>query len=101
MASLTPEEIDHLSSLARVDLSAEEKASLSEQLPRIVGFVDTLRGLASNEETVATNGVPLTSLREDKPSSEGLDLETISGLAPEFDRNQVVVPPVLPGNQDG
>jgi aspartyl-tRNA(Asn)/glutamyl-tRNA(Gln) amidotransferase subunit C len=100
MSELTAKEIDHLSSLARVYLDPDEKASFAEQLPKIVGFVDQLRQLGDDGGTKEETGLGLETLREDKPSGTSLDLATIERLAPVFEHHQVVVPRVLPGNQD-
>jgi aspartyl/glutamyl-tRNA(Asn/Gln) amidotransferase C subunit len=101
MSGLTSEEIDHLSSLARIHLDEQDKKELNEQLPRIVGFVDQLRTLNQEQGGQVKPALELDSLRPDEPSHEPLGLEQLQALAPEFQNDQVVVPPILEKGENG
>lgn len=98
MSELTSADIDHLAKLARISLTEEEKAKLSEQLPRIVEFfgqIQQVEGLST--ETDEQGLVALDSLRPDEPSSgpDGLSIDQLKQLAPEFNYDQIVVPAVF------
>jgi aspartyl-tRNA(Asn)/glutamyl-tRNA(Gln) amidotransferase subunit C len=76
--------IEHLESLARIELTEGEREKLAEQLGRIVAFVETL-------QSVDTSGVEVTRLvthsddehlREDQ-SATGLDREAVLDQAPD------------------
>ncbi|QQG49910.1 MAG: Asp-tRNA(Asn)/Glu-tRNA(Gln) amidotransferase subunit GatC [Candidatus Berkelbacteria bacterium] len=99
MSELNRVEIDHLSSLARVYLNEQEAKEFAAQLPKIVDFVDQL-SQANVEDVSSGLSLPLEKLRQDTPSSDELSLEQIKRLAPEFDRNQIIVPPVLGSSVD-
>lgn len=100
MSTLSSEEINHLANLAHLSLDDEERLSFSEQLPRIVDFVDQLssasRNVVNNEEGL----VSVESLRNDVINSERLSLEELEKLAPVFLDGKIVVPPVLGEGSD-
>ncbi len=99
MTELTGAEINHLAKLARLSLSEEEQDSFSSQLPKIVDFVDTLDQVSEDAPSDIELPVKLSELREDKVGSDFLRLEQLESLAPVFEQDQVVVPPVL-GNEE-
>lgn len=99
MSGLSASEIDHLAKLARLSLSEAEKERFSQELPKIAEFVETLQKseiTAKPEPRV----LPLDQLRDDEVGSNGLSLEQLSMLAPKWDSNQNVVPPVFGGGDD-
>ena len=93
--TLTLEEVEHIAELARLELSAEEKARYREQLSAILDYAARLQALD-------TSGIPPTSsvlpprtvLRPDEPRP-GLTLEELLSNAPEAEAGQFRVPPVL------
>lgn len=96
MTQLTPAELDHLANLARLDLSAEEKSRLGQQLPEILDFVDQLQRVKLDSQSPTKRVVELNDLRADEPAETGLTIEQIAALArPDFHDGQVVVPAVF------
>lgn len=93
--ALTTEEVLHIASLAKLQLSAGEVEQYRDQLSQILEF-------ASQLQSVDTAGIPPTSsvlparsaLREDIPS-DGLDEGELFFNAPDYQDNQFRVPPVL------
>jgi aspartyl-tRNA(Asn)/glutamyl-tRNA(Gln) amidotransferase subunit C len=88
--------IRHLEKLARIELTQEEAAKLTEQLDRIVAFVEKLH-------RVDTGGVAPTRLighgsgtpqREDRVTP-GLDRDTVLSQAPDHTDEFFRVPRVL------
>lgn len=88
-------DIDHLAQLARLRLSDQEKETFSRQLPEILHFVEALQSVHLDHQVPTKQVVSLEDLREDSPSSEGITLEQLEKLAPEFRDGQVVVPAVF------
>ncbi len=92
---LTLEEVEHIAELARLMLSDEEKARYGEQLSDILAYAVRL-------QTVDTSGISPTSsvlparsiLRPDEPRP-GLSLQDALSNAPDTEKNQFRVPPVL------
>lgn len=99
MSGLSASEIDHLAKLARLYLDPEEKARFSNELPKIAEFVEALQ-----KSEITTNSqkdaVSLTTLRDDVPSNNGLTLDQLQQLSPQWEKNQNVVPPVFGVSDD-
>ena len=99
MTDLKPEEVEHLASLSRLSLSESEKKEFSEQLPQILDFVDQLK-----EADKLNSATPIKfkqeQLREDIEDSDSLSLDQLEKLAPKWQDNQVLVPPVFGDNND-
>jgi aspartyl-tRNA(Asn)/glutamyl-tRNA(Gln) amidotransferase subunit C len=93
--SLTLTEVEHIAKLARLELSAEEKARYREQLSAILDYAARLRELDTSQipptASVLAAGLPL---RADEPV-QGLDVPTVLGNAPQAEDNQFRVPPIL------
>lgn len=92
---LTLEEVKHIATLARLELSDAELARYREQLSAILDYFRKLQKL----ETVdipPTSSVLVASapLRADEPRP-GLDVEALLKNAPETERNQFKIPPVF------
>jgi aspartyl-tRNA(Asn)/glutamyl-tRNA(Gln) amidotransferase subunit C len=93
--TLTLQEVDHIADLARLSLSAEEKARYREQLSAILDYAARLQALD-------TSGIPPTSsvlstrsvLRNDE-SRPGLSREELLRNAPLTENSQFRVPPIL------
>jgi len=101
---LTLAEVEHIASLARLELTAEEKERYRAQLSAILEY-------AARLQTLDTSGFPPTSpaittgaeasvlpehsaLRTDEPRP-GLPIEDVLGNAPQTKDRQFRVPPVL------
>ena len=93
--TLTLEEVEHIADLARLRLSGEEKSRYREQLAAILEY-------AAGLQAVDISGIPPTSsvlpprsvLRSDEPRP-GLSLNDLLRNAPETERDQFRVPPIL------
>lgn len=95
MTDISGMDIDHLATLARLNLSSEEKERFSKELPKILVFVDELQKVEIDDAVTPREAVALDSLREDEPRSDHLSLEQIAKIAPKFENNQLVVPAVF------
>ena len=93
--SLSLEEVRHIAELARLKLTDEELETYRVQLSSILDHVDSLQDLD-------TSGIPPTSsvlppqtvLRQDEPRP-GLTLDQVLKNAPDAEKGQFRVPPVL------
>lgn len=92
---LTLEEVEHIAMLARLDLSQAEKERYRLQLSAILDYAARLRELDTSE-IPPTSSVLLehSALRPDQPRP-GLPLDDLLRNAPEQQRGQFKVPPVL------
>ncbi|HSX42212.1 MAG TPA: Asp-tRNA(Asn)/Glu-tRNA(Gln) amidotransferase subunit GatC [Candidatus Saccharimonadales bacterium] len=95
MSELSAAEIAHLAKLARIRLSTEEQKSLSQELPKIVEFVEQLRAVKLDDSLAGAEPAELESLRPDEVSGERLSVEQLKNLAPDWRDGQNVVPAVF------
>ena len=92
---LTLEQVEHIAQLARLTLSAEEKALYQEQLSAILAYFEKLQELDTEAISPTATVLPLRSvMREDEPSPS-MDREDILANAPEAADGCFQVPAVL------
>jgi len=92
---LTPEEVEHIALLARLELTAEEKEHFREQLSSILNHVAKLQRLDTSHIAPTSSVLPSRSrLREDQ-TTPGLNAEQALRNAPDVENDQFRVPPVL------
>ncbi len=93
--------VRHLERLARIDLSPEEVEMITEQLGRIVGFVEKLQ--AANVEGVEPTGAmsheSIEHVRDDL-ETPSLDRATVLGQAPDAIEEYFRVPRVIGRGED-
>jgi len=93
--TLSLEEVEHIAHLARLELTAEEKARFREQLSEILDYAARLQALDTQGIPPTSSVLPARSvLRADEPRP-GLSLEALLKNAPETEKGQFRVPPVL------
>jgi aspartyl-tRNA(Asn)/glutamyl-tRNA(Gln) amidotransferase subunit C len=92
---LTLKDVEHIATLARLQLTEEQKELYRGQLSSILDHIAKLQEL-DTQDVPPTTGGSLTEmpLRADE-ARPGLDLETLLKNAPETDRDQFKVPPVF------
>lgn len=100
MTQLSSEEITHFANLARLNITGEEKEKFSQELPKVIGFVEQLREVKLGSEETDSKAVPLENLRADEVDSERLTHEQLEKLAPNWQNRQVTVPAVFSEAED-
>jgi len=92
---LSLEEVEHIATLARLELSVEEKARYRQQLSAILDYIRKLQELDTTDipptSSVLSGAGPL---RADE-SRPGLSREALLENAPEVERGQFKIPPVF------
>lgn len=92
---LTLKEVEHIADLARLSLTEGEKARFREQLSEILDYAARLQAVDTSNIPPTSSVLPArTVLRKDE-IRPGLSLEDVLRNAPETERNQFRVPPVL------
>lgn len=93
--SLTPEDVERIALLARLELTPEEKARFRVQLSSILDHVACLQKL-NTDHILPTSSVlpPRSRLREDV-QTPSLTLAQVLRNAADTHKNQFRVPPVL------
>jgi len=89
-------DIDYVANLARLDLSAKEKAKLGTQLDDILGYFDKLNAVDVEGVEPMAHAHRVTNVwREGDQPGETYAPEVLIKMAPESRDNQVVVPKVV------
>lgn len=88
-------DIEHLATLARIELSDEEKVKFAESITDILGYVSQVTDIAASEKEKKVEGI-FNVMREDIESHEpGAYTEKILGAAPYTKGQHVEVKKIL------
>ncbi len=87
--------IDYLSSLARVELSPEEKATYSRQLGQILEYFERLKSVNVDGVEPTAHAFPLENIYAEDKSREPLTPEAALQNAPSQREQQFAVPKVV------
>ena len=92
---LTPQEVEHIAKLARLELTDEQKARYRRQLEAILEHVAKLQELDTKDVSpTASVSVGQMPLRADEPHP-GLSKDDLLKNAPKQDDGQFQIPPVF------
>lgn len=95
MPEISAEQVAHLASLARIDLSPTEIQSLTGELATIVDSVARVSEVAGPEVPATSHPLPLSNVfRLDEPRPSLTVEQALSG-APDRDGDFFRVPPIL------
>ena len=94
-SSLTPEQVEHVAHLARLELTADEVNQAREQLSAVLGYFDRLAQVDTSS-VPATLGVQPHSngFRQDEVR-ESLPVEQVLQNAPRVELNAFRIPRIL------
>lgn len=101
MARIDTEELERVATLARLELADDERASLAQQLERILEHAELLQELDTSGIEATAHAIPLpTPLRPDEPAPP-MDPELALANAPERAGTAFVVPKVIEDDEEG
>ena len=92
---LSLEQVDHIAQLARLTLSADEKALYQEQLSAILDYVEKLKELDTEAISPTATVLPLRSVMREDETSPSMERKDILANAPEAADGCFEVPAVL------
>ncbi|MEI6498614.1 MAG: Asp-tRNA(Asn)/Glu-tRNA(Gln) amidotransferase subunit GatC [bacterium] len=96
MAKLTIEEVEHIASLSKLDLSDEEKKIYSNQLSDVLSYVAQLAEVNTDNTEPLSNVTGLENvMRDDSVVDYGFGYDDIEKNAPGFSGGSFVVPGVF------
>ncbi|MEJ2598445.1 MAG: Asp-tRNA(Asn)/Glu-tRNA(Gln) amidotransferase subunit GatC [Anaerolineales bacterium] len=93
--TLTSEEVEHIAELARLQLSAEEINRFREQLSDILDYATRLQSLDTSGIAPTSSVLPERSVLRPDEVQPGLALDELLSNAPDTEKRQFRVPPVL------
>ena len=95
MSSAPDLNIDHVAKLARLALTAEEKARFSQQLGDVLHHIEQLGKVDVTGVEPTAHAFPITNVWADDIARPGLTVETALRNAPAQRDNMSVVPKVV------
>jgi aspartyl-tRNA(Asn)/glutamyl-tRNA(Gln) amidotransferase subunit C len=94
-AEITRDEVAHLATLARIDLSDDELDHLAPQLAVILESVASITGVAGDDVPPTSHALPLTNVFREDVVTPGLTAEEALAGAPEAEQQRFRVPRIL------
>ncbi len=95
MAKITRKDVEHVARLARLELSEDEKARMTDQLDAILGYFDSLSRLDTTEVEPMTTVIPTVSVMRDDEVRPSLPLEQALAGAPDREDEFFRVPRII------
>lgn len=92
---LSFEQVEHIANLARLELTAEEKALYREQLSTILEYIASLQELDTHDIPPTSSVLPPRSVLRSDDNIAGLSMEDLLLNAPQVEQNQFRIPPVF------
>lgn len=88
-------DIEHVAHLARLDLTADERALFGPQLLHILEYVETLQALPTDDIEATFQVLPLANVLRDDVQRPGLDRDAALANAPRAEDGCFRVPRIL------
>lgn len=99
--AITRQQVEHVASLARLELGAEEAVAMARDLARILEYVEALEELDTDGIEPTSHVIPLaTPVRPDEPEPP-MDPELALANAPAREGSAFAVPKVLASDEEG
>ncbi|MCW2785433.1 MAG: gatC [Marmoricola sp.] len=99
MPEITRDEVAHLATLARIDLSDAELDHLAPQLSVILESVASITGVAGDDVPPTSHAIPLTNVFRDDVVTPSLTAEQALAMAPASEQQRFLVPRILGDEQ--
>jgi len=97
MAKLTLREVEHVALLARLELTADEKQTLTEELNVILEHFERLQELDTTDVEPTSHAIPLQNVFREDEVRPSLPREAFLREAPEARGEYFVVPRIVEG----
>jgi aspartyl-tRNA(Asn)/glutamyl-tRNA(Gln) amidotransferase subunit C len=95
MAEITPETVEYVAQLARLRLTDEEKARMTEDMGKILAYMDQLNALDTSDVAPMMHALTMTNVFREDDVAPGLTRETVLALAPVHNGEHILVPQIL------
>ena len=92
---ITEEQVQYVTKLARLDLATEELAPMTEQLDRILNYVETLNEIDTQGVEPTTHAIAIFNAFRDDEVKPSLGQEKSLNNAPSQNGEAFVVPRIL------
>ena len=95
MSEITVKDIEYVCELARLRLTDEEKRHLTPQLKDIIGYVEKLGELDTENVEPTAHVLPLKNVLRADEVKDSLEQEQVLEIAPKSSAGTIRVPPVI------
>ncbi len=92
---ITKQEVEHVARLARLELSNQEKESLTDQLSNILTYVETLNSLDTKGVESTSHVLDIKNVMRDDVAVTGLTQEQALANAPDKAAGHYKVPKII------
>jgi aspartyl-tRNA(Asn)/glutamyl-tRNA(Gln) amidotransferase subunit C len=95
MPALSPEQVDHVALLARLELTPEEKAKLTHDLNTILVHFERLQELDTDDVPPTSHAIPMQNVFRDDVVQPSLPRALVLDEAPDAREEFFVVPRIV------
>ena len=92
---ITRREVDHVARLARLELTEDEKETMTRQLDRILGYVDKLNELDTSQVEPTSHVIPMVNVLRGDEVRPSLSPDDALSNAPDRDGAFFRVPRII------
>ncbi|HSB42424.1 MAG TPA: Asp-tRNA(Asn)/Glu-tRNA(Gln) amidotransferase subunit GatC [Methylomirabilota bacterium] len=92
---ISPQDVEHVARLARLELSAAEKERMGRELDGILTYIDKLRALDTAGVEPTSHAVPVTNVTRDDVPSQSLAQADALANAPDRQGDLFRVPKII------
>ncbi|MBP8646263.1 MAG: Asp-tRNA(Asn)/Glu-tRNA(Gln) amidotransferase subunit GatC [Syntrophobacteraceae bacterium] len=92
---ISREKVRHVADLARLELSEQEELRMTEQMNRILGYMDQLNELNTEKIPPTTHAIQLQNVFREDEVQDSLPREQALANAPQTDGVNFIVPRVI------
>jgi aspartyl-tRNA(Asn)/glutamyl-tRNA(Gln) amidotransferase subunit C len=93
--SVSKKDVDHVANLARLEFTEAEKDSLIGDLNKVLGYIEKLNELNTEEEEIIVNPYYIENRFRDEEIEQSMKVEDVVGNAPQSLEGYIVVPKVI------
>lgn len=92
---ISREEVRHVAQLARLELAENEEARMTDQMNQILGYMDKLNELNTQEVSATTHAIQRQNVFRADEVRDSLERDRALANAPESDGVSFIVPKVI------
>jgi len=95
MSHITIEEVKKTAALAKLEFTDEEMVKFTGQFERIIGFVEVIGSLDTDNIKPMTHAVEKNNVLRDDAVKPSMTIEEIESISPEFKDGGIAVPRII------
>lgn len=92
---ITIKDVEHVAKLARLAVSEEEKEKFAQQLGDIVGYIDQLNEVNTDNVKPMAHAIPISNVVRDDIAENNYDREEMLAISPDEEEGFIQVPKII------